>query len=517
MGGAGSVTPVERYVTCIRRAGGPRADWVLECADDGMRPGPMDELTTQEQVGRRSLERSDSPALLVLGQLAGVQTPVAMLRLDRDLEIGRGDARLDADAWQIPDATVSRRHASIRREGQGFVLEDRGSRNGTWLDGVVLRGESARLNQGAIVMLGAQVAAFRRMTEEQIAAIAAEQERPLGPVPTAAPGLAQSLRRLRILAGTDRPVLLAGETGTGKEVYARVVHELSGRSGPFIALNCAGFHRDLFESHLFGYKRGSHSQANQDHPGVLASAEGGTVFLDEIGEMEPALQSKLLRFLQDKTFLGLGWTRPRQADVRIVAATQSPQNTLREDILGRLGAEPVVLPPLRKRREDLPGLCRHFLRRLPPAASAVVGLERNVCFALCLYTWPRNIRELEATLGEAALSAAERGAARVDVQDLPGRIRDLLGRPAEIAATDDAEQSGSGPRPGPRRSRPTRAELEVLLREHHGHVPAVARHLERRRELVWRWCRLDGLDPNAFKDATEAGKAVPLTRNGGTG
>jgi transcriptional regulator with PAS, ATPase and Fis domain len=307
-------------------------------------------------------------------------------------------------------------------------------------------------------------------------------------------------------------VLLAGETGTGKEVYARAVHDLSGRRGPFMALNCASFNRDLFESHLFGYKRGSHSQASEDHPGVLASAEGGTVFLDEIGEMDVTVQTKLLRFLQDKTFLGLGWTRPRRADVRIIAATQAPQTTLRKDILGRLGADPVVLPALRRRREDLPALCRHLLRRLPPE-QGVRGLERSAGIAFCLYSWPRNIRELEATIAEAALSAAERGAARIDLQDLPGRLRELLRQPP----LDDDEDSGpqrsrpEAPAPAaataPRRERPSRSELEELLREHRGHVPAVARQLDRRRELVWRWCRLDGIDPTAYREAKEAEQA----------
>jgi transcriptional regulator with PAS, ATPase and Fis domain len=222
--------------------------------------------------------------------------------------------------------------------------------------------------------------------------------------------------------------------------------------------------------------------------------------------MDLTVQTKLLRFLQDKTFLGLGWTRPRRADVRIIAATQSPQTTLRKDILGRLGADPVVLPALRRRREDLPALCRHFLRRLPPE-QGVRGLERTAGIAFCLYSWPRNIRELEATIAEGALSAAERGSARIDLQDLPGRLRDLLRQPPT-----EADESGPDhPRPEAavvaRRERPTRSELEELLRAHRGHVPAVARQLERRRELVWRWCRLDGIDPTAFRDAKEAEQA----------
>jgi transcriptional regulator with PAS, ATPase and Fis domain len=478
----------------------------------------MDALTTE--VARRPREETEVAVLQVLGALDGRELPAQIVRLGDELVIGRGDSGLAAGSWQIDDGTVSRKHALIRREAGEFFLDDAGSRNGTWLDGAVLRAESARLRNGALIILGSEVAAFRRVTDEEVAAIAAERERPMGPVPTCSPGMALALRRLRILAATDRPVLLAGETGTGKEVYARAVHELSGRQGPFIALNCASFNRDLFESHLFGYKRGSHSQASEDHPGVLGSAEGGTVFLDEIGEMETTLQTKLLRFLQDKTFLGLGWTRPRRADVRIVAATQAPQTSLRKDILGRLGADPVVLPPLRRRREDLPGLCRHFLRRLPESAS-VRGLERNAGFALCLYSWPRNIRELEATLTEGTLSASERGSARLDLRDLPVRIRDLLRTGGqeehdERAEEDEStESAGLDGQPPSRRERPSRSQLEDLLREHRGHVPAVARQLERRRELVWRWCRLDGINPNAFKEAPPP-PGNQLRRNGDT-
>jgi transcriptional regulator with PAS, ATPase and Fis domain len=467
----------------------------------------MDELTTQDQVFRRPPGEVELGIWMVLGPLDGREVPWQMICLERELLIGRGQPALSPQAWQIDDSTVSRRHAVVRPESGGFVLEDAGSRNGTWLNGTILRGERTRLPNGALVILGAEVAAFRRMTEEQLAAVSAEQERPLGPVATASPTLAAALRRLRILAGTDRPVLLAGETGTGKEVYARAVHEHSGRRGPFMALNCASFNRELFESHLFGYKRGSHSQASEDHPGVLASAEGGTVFLDEIGEMDLTVQTKLLRFLQDKTFLGLGWTRPRRADVRIIAATQSPQTTLRKDILGRLGADPVVLPALRRRREDLPALCRHFLRRLPPE-QGVRGLDRSAGIAFCLYSWPRNIRELEATIAEGALSAAERGSARIDLQDLPGRLRELLRMPPTDSEDSGPERSRPDVAPpAARRERPSRSELEELLREHRGHVPAVARQLERRRELVWRWCRLDGIDPTAFRDAKEAEEA----------
>jgi transcriptional regulator with PAS, ATPase and Fis domain len=470
----------------------------------------MSERTTEDDA---SAPAADAPSgrLMLLGELDGSGRALQVLNLPDELPIGRGELHVADQAedrtqdrtqdptkdqadlrWQIPDSTISRQHARVLREGDDYFLEDLGSRNGTWVDGTILRGRRARLREGALIVLASEVAAFRRMTAEQLAAVASEQQRPLGPVGTCSPLLAMALRRLRILARTEGPILLAGETGTGKEVYARALHQLSGRPGPFVAVNCASFQRDLFESELFGYRRGSHSQASEDHPGILSTAEEGTLFLDEIGEMEPALQTKLLRFLQDRSFFGLGARRARRADVRIVAATQSPQASLRADIIGRFGAEAVTLPPLRKRREDLPALCRHFLARVP---ADVRSLDREAAYVLCLHRWRRNIRELEATLVEGALSAADRGAARIGLSDLPTRIRALASgpRPRATASEDDAA-------PAADRQRPTRAQLEELLRAHGGQVPEVARRLGRRRELVWRWCRQMEIDPNAFKE-----------------
>jgi transcriptional regulator with PAS, ATPase and Fis domain len=460
----------------------------------------MEELTTQDQVSSTPADQL-SGVLLILGAFHGPELEASLLPIAHDVAIGRGRPDHSADQWRVDDARVSRRHARLTNEAGAFFLEDLGSRNGTWVDGVNLRAKKTRLRSGALILLGGQAAMFRQMTAEELSAVRTDHERPMGPVPTASPLLAAALRRLRILARTDQPILLAGPTGVGKEVYARAVHALSGRRGPFVAVNCASFPRELFESQLFGYKRGSHSQATEDNPGILTTAEGGTLFLDEIGEMEPSVQTKLLRFLQERTFFGLGATRPKQADVRILAATQSPKDTLREDILGRLGAEAVTLPSLRKRREDLPALCRYFLRRLT-VGSQVSGFERDTCLALCLYRWPRNIRELEATLLEATLSVADRGASDIALRDLPKRISRIA--PEQTQSTEEVEDDS------PQRLRPTRAQLQQLLRAHGGQVPAVARHLQRRREVVWRWCRILSIDPTMFKvEAQAAGGLVP--------
>src|SRR6185503_18991485 len=253
--------------------------------------------------------------------------------------------------------------------------EDLGSKNGTWVDNQRLEQNAGkiRLRDGALLFLGNHVAVFRMVSQIELEAIKAELVAPFGPVATASPALAVACDRLRRLAASDGELLIVGETGVGKEVYARAVHEASGRKGRFVAINCAAIPRDLVESELFGYRQGAHSTAHQAKAGLIEEAEGGTLFLDEIGEMTPEAQIKILRFLQDRELTPLGSTRPRRIDVRVVAATNrtAPGSGgksaagLRDDMVARLGAAPIHLPPLRSRTEDLGVLIAHFLRATP--------------------------------------------------------------------------------------------------------------------------------------------------------
>src|SRR6185369_15152520 len=247
-----------------------------------------------------------------------------------------------------------------------------------------------------LVFIGNHVGVFRMVSAIELDAIKAELVSPLGPVATASPTLAVACDRLRRLAVSAGEVLLVGETGVGKEVYARAVHAASGRRGRFMAINCGAIPRELVESELFGYRQGAHSTAHTAKAGLIEEAEGGTLFLDEIGEMNPDAQIKLLRFLQDRELTPLGSTRPRKIDLRVIAATnrnvpagQSPDG-LRDDIMARLGAAPIHLPPLGSRIEDLGALTAHFLR-----ASPGVRFEQPAFRALALYGWPLNVRELE--------------------------------------------------------------------------------------------------------------------------
>ncbi len=219
------------------------------------------------------------------------------------------------------------------------------------------------------------------------------------------------LRLCERVAPTQATVLLLGETGTGKELTARRIHELSPRAErPFVAVNCAALPETLLESELFGHEAGAFTGATQRRLGRFELAQGGTLFLDEIGETSPAVQSRLLRVLQEREFVRVGGSETIRCDVRIIAATNRDlqqamqEGAFREDLYYRLSVFPIRLPPLRDRREDIPLLAEHFVRTtaaelgLPPPALTREALER-----LCAYDWPGNIRELRNVIERAVL------------------------------------------------------------------------------------------------------------------
>ncbi len=217
------------------------------------------------------------------------------------------------------------------------------------------------------------------------------------------PALESVLEQVEQVAPTDSTVLIQGETGTGKELIARAVHNLSARCGrPFIKLNCAAIPFDLLESELFGHERGAFTGAIAQKVGRFELADKGTLFLDEVGDIPPGLQPKLLRVLQEQEFERLGGTRTHQVDVRLVAATNRnlldmvKRNEFRSDLYYRLNVFPVSLPPLRERREDIPALVEHFVeisgRRM---GKQIENVPPDTMSALTSYEWPGNIRELQ--------------------------------------------------------------------------------------------------------------------------
>jgi DNA-binding NtrC family response regulator len=459
-----------------------------------------------------SADLDDRPVLINAGHAdAGGRSEGGRLFVIADgLELGRRpSAPPGGGTWYLPDGRVSARHARITRLGRTLHIVDLDSRNGTFVNGRRIEAPT-KLVDGDVILVGRQAAVFRWLTGEQTRAIAEELQRPFGPTPGAAPAMALVLRRLRLLARTTEEVLLTGETGVGKEVYAQAVHAASGRKGPFLAINCAALPVELVESELFGYARGAHSQAAQGRPGLLAQADGGTLFLDEIGDMPPGAQAKLLRFLQTRSYQPLGGGTARTLDVRVLAATTRPSRDesgggLRDDLAGRLGAEPLVIPPLRQRPEDLGALVAHFLSPPDAATAGPRRLEAAAFAALFAHAWPQNVRELEKVTRQAALFAE--GAEVIRVEHLPMRLRaaNETGLAEATPPSEEGEGETSDPTPGRRRPRPMpdREALVELLQKYQGNVAHVARHLDRHWGVIQRALVKHGLDADSFRPDEE--------------
>jgi len=248
-------------------------------------------------------------------------------------------------------------------------------------------------------------------------------------------GLRQVMERVELVAGSDVPVLILGETGTGKEVVSRAIHVRSRRAdGPFIRVNCGAIPPELVDSQLFGHEKGAFTGAAEQHHGWFERADRGTLFLDEIGELPLPAQVRLLRVLQDHQIERVGGRAPRNVDVRVVAATHRDlaamvaERSFREDLWYRINIFPIVLPTLRDRQADVPALARHFARRaatrfgLPPVEPTAADLER-----LCGYHWPGNIRELGAVIDRAVILGAGR---RLEISDALGLGRRPAAAPA---------------------------------------------------------------------------------------
>ncbi len=230
------------------------------------------------------------------------------------------------------------------------------------------------------------------------------------------------------VAVSDSTILIQGESGTGKELLAKAIHNLSIRkNGNFVAVNCAAIPDSLLESELFGYKAGAFTDAKKDKPGRFAHAQGGTIFLDEIGDVTPALQVRLLRVLQERVYEPLGGARPESTDARVVAATNRDLQTLvsqgafREDLFYRIQVFKLSIPPLRERKEDIPILAQHFIDRFNLVKGKdITGLSQDAIKAVMDYNWPGNIRELENAI-EHAFILCHGGL--IEVEHLPDPLK----------------------------------------------------------------------------------------------
>ena len=244
------------------------------------------------------------------------------------------------------------------------------------------------------------------------------------------PFMLRIFKILPLVSESDSTVLIQGETGTGKELMAKAIHDLSPRrEKPFIAVNCGGLPDTLLESELFGYKAGAFTGATKDKPGRFEIAEDGTIFLDEIGDLSTAFQVRLLRVLQDRIFLPLGGTKPIKANVRIIAATNKDLDGLvksgkfRQDLFYRINVIRLDIPPLRERKEDIPMLMKSFInRRNRLLGMAATGITQKAFSLLMGYHYPGNIRELENIIEHALVLCPE---GEIGIDCLPENLRDL--------------------------------------------------------------------------------------------
>jgi two-component system, NtrC family, response regulator AtoC len=261
---------------------------------------------------------------------------------------------------------------------------------------------------------------FERFTEEE-----SQRYRLIG---GESPQMREAIETAKKAASSRSTVLLLGESGTGKEVFARAIHNWSERKDEaFIAINCVGLSKDLLESELFGHEKGAFTGAHQLKKGKMELAHGGTVFLDEVGDVSAELQTKLLRFLQEREFERVGGTQPIPVDVRVIAATNRDlssaveEGRFRADLYYRLNVIPIALPPLRERREDIPVLAKYFLRRFAAETKKnFTEIEPEAQARLMAYEWPGNVRELANVIERAVVLG--QGGPEVTLGDLSPRI-----------------------------------------------------------------------------------------------
>lgn len=295
---------------------------------------------------------------------------------------------------------------------------------------------------------------------------------------TAAPEMEAVFRLVEKVARTDCTVLVRGETGSGKELVARAIHASSRRSsGPFGAVNCATFSPTLLESELFGHVRGAFTGAIANKEGLFKAADGGTLFLDEVAEMPLDIQARLLRVLEDRTFLPVGSTRPVTADVRLISAThralrrEVAAGRFRDDLRYRIRVVPVFLPPLRDRTGDVEALVWHFIDRFNEAGPRYVSaVKRDAFAALLAYPWPGNVRELRNVIEHAFIVG---DGETLEAADLTPELRgepppeDLIATAAPVHELE-------------------RQQIVAALLKFRGRRSAVARHLGISRSTLWR-------------------------------
>ena len=348
--------------------------------------------------------------------------------------------------WEVFKASICEKGCSLRRtmetghpiiNQQIFIVNSKGDRVTVSISTAILKDKNDNIIGG--------VETFRDLSVvEQLRKELAKQHTFLGII-SKNREMQRLFEMLELVSGNDTTVLLEGESGTGKELFARAIHSLSQRKkGPIITVNCGALPDTLLESELFGYKAGAFTDAKKDKPGRFAQAEKGTLFLDEIGDISPMLQMRLLRVLQEKVYEPLGSTKSEKADVRIVAATNKnleelvQQGLFREDLYYRINIVTIFLPPLRDRKEDIPLLVEHFLRRFNSLrGKEIQSLSPKAMNILMSYDFPGNIRELENIVEYTTVVCKNH---LVRIEHLPETLHQKIGL-RKISASEKISES----------------------------------------------------------------------------
>jgi transcriptional regulator with PAS, ATPase and Fis domain len=369
------------------------------------------------------------------------------------------------------DDRLSREHARVRLADGAFAVSDLASRNGTYVNGQRIT-EETWVHPPAVVRTGRTLTLLvrdvRRFEEARVLNQAGA---------VIGPQTGQAILQIQRAARGGDTLLVTGESGTGKELAARAFHVATGASGELIAVNCAAIPGGMAERLLFGTRRGAYSGADRDADGYLAAADRGTIFLDEVGELELAVQGKLLRVLETREVMPLGASKPKKLDLRIVVATlrdlraEVAARRFRDDLYYRIGRPEVRLPALRERPEEIPWLIAATVADAAPG----LGLHVSLVEGCLLRSWPGNVRELVAEVRLAALSAREDGSAMVKLDDLDASAGAALGAPAEITTAD-----------GPR-VLPDDASIAAALAAEAGNVTRAARALGVHRNQLRRY------------------------------
>ena len=409
----------------------------------------------------------------------------------RGCRVGTQPATVGADPscdLVLSDRTVSRRHAEVRRDGDRLFVRDLDSTNGTFY-------HDARVKE-VLVPIGGEVAfgktVVKVVPEEVPVETVPSAEETLGPLVGQDRRMREIFSLIRDIAETDATVVIEGETGTGKELVAQAIHELSPRkSQPLVVFDCTNQPKDLIESSLFGHVKGAFTGATNQRKGAFARASTGTIFVDELGELGLDLQPKLLRVLESREIQMVGGESYQKVDVRVIAATnrnlraEVRAGAFREDLYYRLAGVRIQLPPLRDRPDDIPRLVEHFVEK----SGASLDIAAESYARLAAHSWPGNVRELKNLVDRAV--ALARGKSQVDL--------------SRFILEEDGGLAGDGPAPAdptPMDVAPTHLSfkeakgkiisdfeskyIEQLLREHDNNISVAAREA--------------GIDRKHFKD-----------------